>query len=168
MARGVRGARMHKQWNSVGTNVIHAVSADITSVVAGSTTDDSPFTVLRVIGEVMFGPGAVNVIDDAAAITFALGVLPTDVVAGNANLPDPEDEPDYPWLWWSIHFFAQSVAMQETGGDPRMAARIPFDVRSMRKVKSRESLVWVFQYRDINGAPTVDIVPGKARVLMAI
>ncbi len=165
----VRRPRARKKWGEIGTNVINAISADGTFITGTGLSGSDPFTVLRMIGEFMFGPGAVNVIDDVAAISFGIGVFSNDAFTlGGTAMPDPEAEPNFPWLFWSTHIFHQTIAQADATADPRMALRRSFDVRSMRKIKPREILGQVIQYRDINGAPTVDIVFGKTRVLQAV
>jgi len=163
------GHRMVKSWQSMGTNIIQSVSADVTGIVSGVVNNDHAFTVLRILGEWSFGADSVNVIDDTAAITVGVGVFSTDAATlGGTALPDPEDEPEYPWLYWKSALFEQTVAQQHSGGDPRIARVYEIDVKSMRKVKPRESLAMVFQYRDINGAPGVNIVMSRSRVLIAL
>ncbi len=163
-----RGTRMNKRWNKLGTNIAQSVSADVTGVVAGSFSYEEPFTVLRIMGEYQIFPSAVNVIDDQCAWTLGIGVFSTDAVTlGGTAMPDPEDEAEFPWLFWASHTMTMQVAQQHSNGDPQMALRRTYDVKTMRKVKPRETVVQVFQFRDIQGAPTYDLVFGRARILIA-
>ena len=167
MADRIRGPRQSKEWVHIGTNIINQISADGTFVGASAFTADRPLTVLRMIGEYQISQGAVNVIQDTAAVTVAIGVFSADAVTlGGTAMPDPEDETAYPWLFWASHFMTQQIAAQNSDGDPQMSIRRTFDIRSMRKMKTRESLTYVFQYRDVSGAPTINIVLGRARVLI--
>ena len=168
MARNFGGKRMAKHWDNIASNIISAISTDTTFVQAGTISSDLPFTVLRILGGWSYGPGAVNVINDAAGITCAIGVFSTDAVAlGGTAMPDPENEPGYPWLYWKSVLFQQTKAQQHSDGDIRMADRFEINVKSMRKVKPRESVAMVFQYNNVNGAPTVDIVSQACRCLVA-
>jgi len=168
MATRVVTARKVKAWGHIGTNVIQQVSADVTGTVAVNLNRGSPFTVLRMIGEYAIFPGAVNVVDDMCAVSLGIGVFSLDAVTlGGTAMPDPEDEPQYPWLFWASHLFKQSIAAQNTDGSPAMGLRRAFDVRTMRKVARGQALAMVFQYRDISGAPTYDIAFERTRVLFA-
>ena len=168
MARNFSGKRMVKNWRSFNTTITQSIAADVTGVVAGNVGLDELFTVLRILGSWHYGPGGVNVVNDAAAISVGIGLVSSDAAAlGGTAMPDPEDESDYPWLYFKTVQFVQTIAQQHSDGDPRMAGRFEIDVKSMRKVKPRESLVTVFQYRNINGNPTVDLSFPRARVLIA-
>ena len=72
-------------------------------------------------------------------------------------MPDPLDEPDYPWLYWGAHTFmypATASPLTPTG-DPRQSLRQVLDIRSMRKLKPREQLVTCVQYSDVAGTPGI-------------
>ena len=169
MARNFGGGkRMAKHWHSLGSNILNATSADVTGLVANFLSDDEPFTVLRILGSWGYGPGVVNVINDTAALTYAIGVFSSDAVAvGGTAVPDPEDEPGYPWLYYKSVLFEQTIAAQDSGGDPRISRFFDINVKSMRKIKPRESLAIVFQFRDINGALLVHFNAECCRVLVA-
>ena len=170
MADRVRGPRKPKFWSFIGTNITNAVSANSTLVLGANfaMAGTDTLTVMRMIGGYLIGPGAANVLADSAAITIAIGIFSTDAVTvGGTALPDPEDEPGYPWLFWASHLFETTVAQQDSTADPRMAIRRSFDIKSMRKMKPRETLTFVMQFRDINGAPTMNIVAERTRVLFA-
>ncbi len=169
MANGRHGGftRQRKHWVSMGTNITQQVSADVTGLVSGQVNRSSPFTVLRMIGEYSIGPGAVNVINDQCAWGLGIGVVSKDAAdLGGTAMPDPIDEPDYPWLFWANHVLEMPVAQQDSLGDPRMVIRREYDVKSMRKIKVREALAQIFQFKDINGAPTFDLTWGITRVLI--
>ncbi len=168
MARTFSGNRVRKQWGSVGTGITTQVSANITTIVAGFLSRTEAFTVMRLIGEYTIQPGAVNVINDQCVWTVGIGVVSNDAATANTSLPDPEDEPDYPWLYWASHNMSMQKAQQDSQGDPAMALRHTFDVHSMRKIKPREVLAVIIQFRDINGAPTYDLTWSKTRVLIGI
>ena len=119
------------------------------------------------LGEYIVGPQVAPVAADAASIGVGIGVVSSDAVsAGASALPDPNGEADYPWLYWAQHdFFFGSTAT-----DPASLAsslRRPFDIKSMRKLKPRESLVAVIQYSDISGAPPLHVEFTQTRVLVA-
>jgi len=48
-----------------------------------------------------------------------------------------------------------------------VTVRRQFDIRSMRKLKPRESLVWLVQYGDLSGTPSITTVCGQIRTLVA-
>ena len=167
MANGRHGGgrRMQKHWHSIpGTQL--TFTGDATQIV-GSLALDGPFTVVRMLGDYQIGltaaPGAL----DAVAIAVGIGVVSSDAVtAGALSMPDPFGEPDFPWLFWAEH----SLFYTGTGTGPASSisnAGRSFDVRSMRKMKPRESLVFVAQYSDITGAPPITVAAASTRVLVA-
>ena len=167
MARHTTGARQRKSWVSMGNNIINVLSSDATGIVAGGVTRDEPFTVLRMIGEWCIGPSQVNVINDTCAVSLAVGVVSTDAyTVGGTAVPDPESEVGFPWLYWQSFVLNMQKAQQDSQGDPFMSIRRTFDIRTMRKIKPRESLVQIFQYRDVSGTPFFDLAWGVTRVLI--
>ncbi len=165
----VRSARQHKRWVQMGTNTRNAIAADGTFLVSQDVSRDEPFTVLRMIGEYSVGPSGVNVINDAVAIGFGIGVVSSDAfVVGGTAVPDPIGDVGYPWLFWSNHMFEQTIARQESEGDPLMALRRTFDIRTMRKVSPGQSVAQIFQYVNISGNPTIRINWGITRVLIGV
>ena len=166
MARVIYPKR-RKQWDILG-GVNDAFTAN--EVAAGAAL---PFTlastIIRMIGEYVLAPGGTAVTTgDIADVTVAIGIVSTDAfAAGSAALPDPGDDTDYPWLYNKSHPFI----FGGTSEDPNSAAasvRVAFDIKSMRKVKPKESLVSVFQYVDVAGTPPIDINMAFTRVLLAL
>jgi len=163
------GPRQRKVWKGMGTAIIQTSSTNVTGLVANPLSDTLPFTVLRMIGEYWIAPFGVNTLNDACVWTLGIGVVSEDAATlGGTAMPDPEDEPDYPWLFWAQHFMRQSIAAEETGGDPTMALRRSYDIRSMRKIKPRETVAMIFQFRDVNGAPSYSLMWGVTRVLVGL
>ena len=164
MADRGRGSRMSKEWSNT-----LAVSQGFTTnstALLGFLSVNVPATVLRILGEYTLGPTAASTAADRACITVGIGVVSSDAVElGSTAMPDPEDEPNFPWLYWASHPFHYVDSSLESGLQ-RMHRR-SFDVRSMRKMKPRESLAVVAQYTDINGVPAMRIESGPFRVLIA-
>ena len=145
------------------------LSADVTGIVAGFVTTEIGLTVLRMIGEYTIAPSGANVISDVCVVSVGIGIVSSDAATlGGTAVPDPGVEFDYLWLFWQQHIMQQQVASQDSQGDPSMALRQGYDIRSMRKLKPRESLCQIFQYQDINGIPSYDLAWGKTRVLVGI
>ena len=161
----VRGPRMLKEWNQLLAQAL-VFSADST-LLGPSLAFGNPATVLRMIGEYVICPRVAVAAADSAVVSVGIGVISTDAFdAGAGSVPDPGEEPEYPWLYWARHplFFAQTTT------DPSVAAgsvRHTFDVRSMRKMKPRESLVFIGQYGNIAGDPPLTLTLGGVRVLIA-
>ena len=157
---------MAKEWNSIVAGEID-MSGDATFAVPGGLILGTSATVLRMLGEYVVSPPAAVVADDAALVIVAIGVFSADAfVLGATAMPDPHDEAGYPWLYWASHPFHFGA----TTADPNSAAatlRHRFDVRSMRKMKPRETLGVVVQYVDVNGTPPLTINVGDIRVLLA-
>ena len=161
--------RRRKQWLQ-----LPGISANLT--VAGTTGGSLQAfagggnTVLRCMGQhmLMGEPGATHVIGDTMTFTWAIGVVSSDAAAAGAgSLPDPADEPEYPWLYWHT----DQLVFTQTGtstGEGSAVVRTDFDIKSMRKISPRESLIFFGQYVDISGTPSVRIEAGPVRVLVAL
>ena len=163
-----RGPRMTKEWNSiVGTNLVF--TADATALNTFALSVAAPVTVLRMLGSAMLHPttGGTFGSGDKARVTLGIGVISTDAfAAGSASVPDPASEPEFPWLYWAdLLFFAFSAT--SLGEQPFAGHRVEFDIRSMRKMKPRESLVIIGQYTDLVGAPPLTVQIGQTRILLA-
>ena len=165
MAHGfTRGQRQRKHWHDLPATLINLTASSTGAGGAFATVD--PFTVLRMIGEYVIGPTSAPTALDACRVSVAIGVVSSDAsAAGAASLPDPQDESDYPWLFWADHPFFFPVADADPDSAPT-AVRRTFDIRSMRKIKPRESLQVVFQYGNITGDPPITVVMGQTRFLV--
>ena len=166
MADKYRYQRKEKLWVGL-PGVSKSFSGNEVSL-GGSIGFAESSTVMRMIGLYVICSTSAPVVLDDAFVTVAVGVISTDAfAAGAASVPDPADEPDYPWLYWKVHafFFA--------GTDPESASaaasvRVEFDIRSMRKLKARESLAMILQYVDGVGAPPLKVETSQTRVLIGL
>ena len=79
---------------------------------------------------------------------------------------DPIDEAEFPWLYWAVHEFEYETVVRDSAS-ATASVRKAFDVRTMRKVKPRESIVMIGQYFNKAGDPPLLWSPGVARVLLA-
>ncbi len=106
-----RGPRQRKSWHHLtgGFILLTANSTNLGSFFA----PNEPATFLRLLGEYVIGPTSAPVVGDKAIVTVGIGVVSVDAATlGASAMPDPEDEPDYPWLYWAshgIHFVDASV-----------------------------------------------------------
>ncbi len=165
MARSfTRGARMSKDWGSIPGSQFSLVSSSVN--VIASVAPGVSATVIRMLGEYIIGPRIAPVAQDEAAITLAIGVVSTDAfTVGGSAMPDPADA-DFPWMFWASHsFFFGTTTVDPSSSQASL--RRSFDVRSMRKMKAQESLVFVVQYVDIAGAPPLKVNLAQTRVLFA-
>ena len=161
-----RGPRMPKSWSALPAQT-QALTAN-GSAVLGLIDFNNPRTILRMIGEYIITATAVVVALDEVLLTVAIGVFSTDGAAAGA-VPDPGSEPGYPWLYWADHplrFTAGANPVGLNAGAPAVV-RHSFDVRSMRKVKPRETLAMILEYTDVVGTPPLTITTGSTRVLIA-
>ena len=163
--RFARSQRMQKHWHVIpGASIAFTSSA---TGIGGSLALDGPFTVIRMLGEYVLAPNGALTALDSASVIVAIGVVSTDAVAvGASAMPDPGSEPDYPWLFWAAH----ELFYPGTNNEAAVASasiRRPFDIKSMRKMKPRESLVMVAQYFDNVGAPAIQFLAAQTRVLVA-
>ena len=165
--RVIRSARMPKHWHGITAGEIHLVGTGTQIVGAFSGVATTPYTVLRMLGEYIIVPTSAPTAADAVLISSAIGVVSDDAVAvGATAMPDPLSDVEYPWLYWAshpFHFSSTSVDPSQAGG----SVRVKFDMKSMRKIKPRESLVWVFEYFDVAGTPPMSVFAGDLRFLVA-
>ncbi len=142
-------------------------SADGTTLLGSSLLALEALTVMRFLGEYAIAPSATPVAGDGVRLTIGIGVFSADAVAaGVASLPDPEDEPDFPWIYWMGH----SIIFATADPDPSnlgASLRHSFDIRFMRKLKPRQSVQAVVQYANVSGNPAMRIGLGGVRVLVA-
>jgi len=157
--------RLTKQWRSITDSApIALVGAGTT--LAGQLDFSEPRTILRMLGEYTLGSSSTYTAGDGALIAIGIAVVSTDAATlGATALPDPGSEPEYPWMYWASH----SLFSATSTGDPnaiQAGVRQGFDIRSMRKVKPRESLVFVIEYSDIAGTPPIQVGQPGVRVLI--
>ena len=155
---------MDKEWNAIpGISLV--VGSDNT-FLGGGLSPGTSATVLRMLGEYVIAPRTSPVAIDEAQVVIGIGVISGDAfAAGAASVPDPGGEPEYPWLYWASH----SLFFGSTQVDPASDAaslRAKFDIRSMRKMKPRETLAFIVQYININGNPDLKLLIGATRVLL--
>ena len=165
-SRDSRG-RMPKHWENIGSTSATAFTATSTAVIGGSLTLDEAWTVIRIIGEYTVRGVGTLAAGDKALIGVGVAVVSGDAATlGGTAVPDPIGEPEYPWLYWAVHPMAFESADVDS---PSATASIRhvIDIRSMRKVKPRESLIIIAEYLDGNGAPPVDFHAARLRVLLA-
>ncbi len=163
--------RMRKEWQSI-PGVFQSQTANGT-IIGSSLAFTNPTTVLRCLTEYLFGPTGVATAGDGCSITCGLCVVSTDAATlGASAVPDPAGEMDYPWLYWASHMFEFPSATSSTAGQGDQSGmgtvRRVVDVKSMRKITPRQSLVWVFEYVDNAGIPPMTVDIGITRVLVGL
>jgi len=165
MARNFSGyRRMTKSWANIGSGSSLLVTSDVT-LIQNSLAFTGPFTVMRMVGEYCFSPdnsvGAVA--GDQAQVTVGICVANTDAVAAGAGgMPDPQGEAELGWLYWKQHSYFVGTVLT----NPHIAIRESFDIRSMRKMKARESLVFLVVASDFALSPGIRFMSSKTRVLL--
>ncbi len=166
MARQFNAPRRQKRWD-----VLPGLTVDLTAdgtTAGGFLSLEAPVTVMRMLGGFLItpDPGGTFVAGDLCTIGIGICVVSTDA-AGTASLPDPIGEPQYPWLYWTD----LDLVMHASGDQAANIAgtvRREFDIRSMRKIKPRESLQLVVEYADTTGAPPIFVNVYQTRVLLAV
>ncbi len=166
MAHRSGNSRMRKSWFGIpGASL--ALTADSTNIGNGLAFS-APATVLRMLGNIVMGPTSAPSALDEALITVGIGVFSTDAFAlGATAMPDPTDEPEYPWLYWASHrlWYPSTSVQTSVAVGTRV---IEFDIRSMRKISDRQTLGVVVQYTDVVGAPAIHVGLAAFRVLAAV
>ncbi len=161
------GLRQRKHWHAIGDQ--KALMTAASTVILGSFTaaGGDPFTVLRLVGEVIVAPDNAGIAaDDSCVVGIGFGVVSADaVIVGSSAMPDPIAEPDFNWLWWYQVHMTFPHASGSLVGLATEAARIPIESRAMRKVAPRQSLVMIAEYTTLAGTPPISVL-GAARVLV--
>ncbi len=162
-----RIAKRRKEWMFTDSAIEADFTTDTTLLFTTLLFTETR-TILRMLGEFVIGPTAAPVDGDGVEMSVGFGIVSADAVGvGSTAMPDPSQEPEYPWLYWSSHpFFFRSTDVQQALGTG--VVRVPFDVRSMRKVKPREALISVVQYVNSGGNPPMTAAVGQTRVLVAL
>ena len=158
------GPRKNKHWHSIlGTSQSLTANGNF---LGAQLALNGPWTAIRMLGEYIIGADAAPTAQDAVTIGVGIGVVSADAfIAGAASVPGPVSEPQYPWLYWANHDFF----FVDSGLEDRVITSIrkSFDVKSMRKLKPRESLVTVIEYSDVAGTPAMQFCMPQTRVLVA-
>ncbi len=164
MARGSRSpgiGRQRKHWEGTIPTPLALTAAG--TFIWSSLGINSPVTILRCIGELLINLDETSVAGDEVQITAGIAIVSADAFSvGASALPDPEEDPEFDWLWWYPTFLAAPDASESSHSG---ASRIRVDSKAMRKVKPSQNLIGVVQYKDITGLPAVQ-VNGMFRVLL--
>ncbi len=163
------GAKLGKEWNKI-LSVSLALTANGTTVAA-ALNFATAVTVLRMLGHyVISRTGAISAADQVK-IALGIGVASTDGFTAGA-VPDPAEEPEYPWLFWAEHFFNYPAALATSGAGSTDSEtgliRESFDIRSMCRIKPRELLFFAVQYVDLAGTPPMTVQLSQTRVLVGL
>ncbi len=164
--RGSFGPRMDKEWNALPGQKMDISTG---TVLGPALEPNTSATVLRMIGEYVLAAqaGGTFVAGDAVNIGVGIGVISSDAfAAGAGSVPDPSGEPEYPWLYWKkVPVFFRSAGVEDLASNA-VTSRHAFDIKSMRKMKPRESLVFIIDYGNLSGDPPMTLTFGGARVLL--
>ena len=169
MARARFGKKIDfKQWTVLpGKSVSH--TTDGTNIAStGGLAFTSPSTILRVrCPEILQYFDESRQVGDGIVLTYGLGVVTTDAVAaGDASMPDPQSEPEFPWVYWTqVTLRGEITSMVEAEGTSSVRLR-DIDSRAMRKMHPGQSLVWVLQRTGAFGAPVTLVTVADTRVLI--
>ncbi len=155
--------RLTKEWTSMAS-ASNAMTTAATLLASGILNFTAAGTIMRMIGEYVIAPTSAPTALDACTVGVGIGVVSSDAAAlGSTAMPDPSQEPSYPWLYWAEHAFW----FADTGTDlNQLNLRKYFDIKSMRKFKPNQSLVMIAQYVNLVGNPPLQIVTGSTRVMI--
>ncbi len=153
-----------KQWRSIAsTNFTGSVNA----VFVGPRMDFvDPATILRARSKYMVLFDPTKQVADQMTVTLALGVVSTDAAGlGSTAMPDPVSDSDYPWLWWGTTVLESQIAAGEDAFGSTVQL-VEVDTKAMRRVKPKQSLVWVAEMSGAAGAPVTKVFMHQTRVLV--
>ena len=105
---------------------------------------------------------------DTCLLAYGIGIVSTDASAvGSTAMPDPAAEEEFPWMQWGEFMFHFDSATLDPAS-PAQQKRIAIDVRSMRILRPRQTLAWVWQYVNLAGNPPMSVMVPSARVLLGL
>jgi len=103
-------------------------------------------------------------------VGIGIGIVTTDAFnVGITAMPDPQAEPSFPWLYWSVHALRAEIADGATSPADQSGSkleRVVVDSKAMRKVRPNQSLAIMFDAINLSGTGTVAIVVPRIRVLV--
>ncbi len=156
-----------KSWNSLPGLSSDAVAADglLTGTALAFT---EPSTILRMRSS----PGIIAFdesvqVGDTVNLGIGIGIVSSDAfAAGVGSLPDPIGDITFPWLWLFQADLLCTVAIgdQAFGMTTRQTGGV--DSRAMRKMAPGQSLVQIFEFQGVSGAPVVLLETTQVRVLI--
>ncbi len=119
------------------------------------------------MGEILVFPTAAPVAGDDATITIGVGIVTADAAAlGTTAMPDPQAEPNFPWLWWKSIPVGYNNASVTQGEAAAGASRVTWESKAMRRVKGGQAIAIIAQYGDLSGTPPITVVLGATRMLL--
>ena len=152
-----------KQWTFIPGGSFDFTAAGTTGG-PGSLGFTQPGTILRIRGLVRVAFLVTGITaDDEANVVFGIALVSTDAAASSTSLPDPSQEPEYPWLWYGE---AIMYSPNQDFSDPMIQLELPIDSKAMRKFKPGQSLIPVAQYVDTQGTPGLRVIYSQIRVLI--
>ncbi len=169
MARQVT-ARRRMEWTVI-PNGSNTFVADAVAQVSGSVNfAGAGNTILRMLGELLISQQVALVSTEIRLITSAIGLFSAEAIAaGVASMPSPSADPNWPWLWWNSTSLVHGVGALDVTSAGIGMRRIPFDVKTKRKIRSGESLVMLSNYSEVSGSTgTVTVTAAQTRVLAAL
>ncbi len=157
---------MAKQWSDMNA-VSQSLTANATVIASGGNVANISLTFIRMIGEYIICPTSAPVAGDNVNVTLGICIVSNDAfISGAGAMPDPADEPEFPWLYLMTHplFFPDTSLVS---GAANASVRHSFDIRSKRKVKAQQTLATIAQYVNIAGNPPLTLSFANCRVLHA-
>ncbi len=151
----------HKRWDA--TLPIFIQSGTVGEKGGATNNFTRPSTILRLRGSWWAGfDHSLESAGDRMRVSLGVGIVSTDAAGvGAGSIPSPEDNIDWPWMFWDQVVLHCSLADQT--GQPGWGGTVQhrmIDSKAMRKVKPNESLIVAIAYGDATGAPsTVTVVP---------
>ena len=152
-----RAARRKTEWAGFGDQAGGAAFPDVIAIAAGSAdgvliSSDAitngvaavvaqEYTITRMIGAATIGLN-VTTAGATATIAVACGIAREEAIAaGVASLPNPEDDPDFEWLFYGSLLLRNPANALQDG--PVSTVLMPFDVRGQRIVRAGYIPFWL-------------------------
>ena len=156
----------YKRWEGIPAVSLNA--AAIATLAGSFLSFTQSATILRCrVADMLMMFGANQVAGDQSTSAWGLGIFSSDAVAaGVGSLPDPGQEPNYPWLWWGEFNLRNNLGLPVSDQAGPTALRFSVDTKAMRRIHPGQSIAWVIQQTSNVGAVTVNYDLGQTRVLV--
>ena len=110
---------------------------------------------------------------DAQLFAIGLAVVSTDAATlGATAMPDPFDEPGFPWVWYCSSVLTRS-GTASTDSKPEdawglSARHYDVDSKAQRVIRPSETLIWVIQTANVVGNESLFVDFGTQRYLFKL
>jgi len=158
-----RARRRVPSWQGTDIDVVNLVTATPISltVITEAVLEEFPTpTLIRTRGRLAVHYDALTAAPAKATVTMGIMVLPTPSLAA---FPTPQTDIGSDWLWWDT---APINLIGVDSGDFANNMRMTVDSKAMRKIGVNQTVIFVAELRNFEGASNTVNINGALRFLL--